>query len=94
MQGPETANEPIGICHRVSHQVAQVSFGASRESLSKVVVGNLTLLKCAIKKSRGEAPLQRGRQIERMPGNGLQVLQMGMIKGCIHHFLPSYHHHC
>ena len=34
-----------------------------------------------MEKSRGEAPLRRGRRIERMPGKGSRVLLMGTMKG-------------
>ena len=64
-------------------QAARASLGASRESPRRAVGGNLTWLKCVIKKSRGEAPLRRDRRMEMMPGNDSRVLQIGTRKGRI-----------
>jgi hypothetical protein len=82
-QGPATAKEPIGMRQSVSHHAARGSFGASKESLRRAEAGNLTLLKRVIEKSRGEAPLRRGKRIEMIPGNGSRVLQMGTMNGRI-----------
>jgi hypothetical protein len=60
-QGPETTKEPIGIRQRVSHQAARASLEASRESRSRAVAGNLTLLKRVIEKSRGGGAATKGK---------------------------------
>lgn len=83
IQGPDTKKDPIGTRQIVSHQAARISLGASRESVRIAVEGNLTLLKRVIEKSRGEAPLRRGKRIDMIPGYASRVLQMGTKNGRI-----------